>query len=150
MKFKLEENNPVGIYSLQLDEGFKFTPKINSPIVINDITIYDQDLIGWFIYNRFMNKYKKLVALVISLLHDDTSTDSDIKIALDEIEHQKQVIAVKYHKLIKKHEQIEYFKKLEYLEIELKNKYLIKNIMNNMELSNNIEHVMEERKGKSR
>ncbi len=148
MTYRLDKDGYSGELTLELNEGFEFTPKISSPIEIKKVTIYDQSLTNWFIYNRFLKKYRKLVAMVISILQADDSSDDDIKIALDEIVHQKQIMAVKYSKYLKEKEELEYQKKLDYLEKELKNKYLIQEYMRNAVYNPYSE--MEEEKGKTR
>jgi hypothetical protein len=123
--YRLEESKHFGEAKLLLDEGFIFTPRLSSEYGIEEVTIYDNKLISWFIYNRFMKKYKKLVAMVIEILQDDNSSDADTRLALDEVAKQKQIMVIKYQKYLKEKELLEYEKKLEYLEKELKNKFLV-------------------------
>ena len=71
-----------------------------------------------------MNRYKKLLAIIIKILQSDDASDTDYEIALNEIERQKEIVLTKYHHFLKLAKEKDYLKKLEYLEIELKNKYL--------------------------
>ena len=67
--------------------------------------------------------------MVISIIQDDDSTDDAYKIALDELAKQRHIINAKYSRFLKKQEENKYLKKIEYLEMELKNKYMLTRLM---------------------
>lgn len=125
MKYIYISNKYEGTGELSLSCGYSFNPKITDPYIVDDITLYDYDLISFYIYNKFIRKYKKILSLVINLLQNDDSSDGDFEIALGELEKQKHIINTKYIKYLKKQEIAKYLKKVEYLELEIKNKYMI-------------------------
>ncbi len=149
MTYKLAKEGYDGEVKLDLNEGFKFTPHISSPLEIDSIIIYDPSLTSWFIHNRFLKKYRKLLTLVMNILHDEDADAGDIRIALDEVVHQKEIMAIKYNKYLKEKAKIEYQEQLDLLEKELKNKFLIMEYVRHAgyDPSN---YVEEEKKGKGR
>lgn len=138
MKYVCEFSKIEGTYKLDLQNGYKFNPKITNPIPVDEINIYDTDLISFYIYNKFTRKYKKILYFVMSILTDDDSGDAEFEMALTEIEKQKHIINVKYEKYLKKQETIKYLKKLDLLEQELKQKYML----------NRLYHQKESQKGR--
>lgn len=125
MKYVYKSNKYEGTGELILAEGYSFNPKITTPYIVDDITLYDYNLISFYIYNKFIRKYKKILGIVIAILQNEDSSDGDFEIALGELEKQKHIINTKYIKYLKKQEIAKYLKKVEYLELELKNKYMI-------------------------
>lgn len=109
-----------GDITLELPDGYTFNPHFTEEV---SITLYDEELRTNCLEHKFNNKYKKLVALVISILQSDDATDSDFEIALGEVEKQKEIVLNKYFKYLHMQEKENYLKKLTYLEMELKKKY---------------------------
>ncbi len=125
MKYTCEFPKIEGTYKFEANDGYTFNPKITTPIIIDKITMYDNDLISFYIYNKFTRKYKKILYIVMTILTDDSSGDAEYEIALTEIEKQRHLINVKYIKYLKKQETLKYLKKLDLLEQELKQKYML-------------------------
>lgn len=109
---------------LDLDKGFEFKPKFANSIDVQKITIYDPDLAEFCISKKFMNKYGKLVSAIMMLLQNDDSDDGDFALVLDELERERKIILSKYAPFLKGKKIDELISMLNYLEVELQNRYI--------------------------
>lgn len=118
------------IIEMPLMEGFEFTPKNKN---INKITIIDSELINNILSIKFNEKFKKLTKLIMLLLNDDDSSESDLIIALDEAERLKSVLQNKYHKYLIKEKYSIFIKRLNMIESEINFKIISKHSINSLE-----------------
>lgn len=86
---------------------------------IKNIKVYDEDLIAKIIDNRFNEKYKKLLYIVLNITESDDDTESDTEIVLIKIENLKKLLLTKYYKFIDVRYLKKYLKMLMLLEEKL-------------------------------
>ena len=72
------------------------------------ITLYDNDLILNAIEKNFNKKYRELLYIVMDIVENEDSTDTDSELVLYKIDNFKNILIKKYFK---------------YLPLELRNKY---------------------------
>ena len=68
------------------------------------------------------NSFRRLAAIILSVLNDEDTTSGDCLIALDEIAKEKSIIRNKYKEYLEKAEQEKFLKRLKVLETEVKEK----------------------------
>ncbi len=114
MKFNIKEIKYTknDTFVLELADGFEFIlPKNNAKV-----TLYNSFMIDFYIRERYLIKYKKLLSLMLLILNDDDNSDTDFEIALNEITRLESVVLNEYKKYLK----IENIKKM------LKEIYILK------------------------
>lgn len=83
------------------------------------IIIYDEEIIENVINNRFNQKYRKLLCLIMDVNESEDSTESDVELALIKIEELKNLLLSKYYKYINRDLLNKYLKMLILLEEKL-------------------------------
>lgn len=129
--YKLVDSKSKENITLSFGDYYVFKPKYDG---IEEIELYDTELITKCILHRFLNKYRKLVSAVIQIMQSDDEDEGGCAIILDEIAKQKDIILNKYQKFLKKEDEKELLRKLSYLEIELKNKLIYVNAYDEKEI----------------
>ncbi len=113
-------------------EGYKFKPRNNTKIKINQITIINPDMIDKILTIKFSQMFKKLTSFVMQILCDNTdSDDSNTMYALAEIDRLKSIIINKYNKIAREKQQF-FLAQLVSLENQLKMKKMISMQFDNM------------------
>ena len=106
------------------------------------IKFYDEKIISHVIKKSFDNKIKKILELLIEIEESDSDPSEGYLIVLNEEEKLKRELENKHKKNLKK-EQLEFLnKKIELMEIEIKNKLLSIQIINNA-IYNSLENSYE-------
>ncbi len=88
-------------------DGFILKPKLKT-FEVKKITLFNYEFICDSINKSFLNRYKKLLKLTLSIVNDDDSDDTDVALLLGETEKLESIILNKY----KKHIRIEKIKKM--------------------------------------
>lgn len=101
---------------LEKEIAKKFTLNISED---EKITIYDKVLIENIIDSNFNQKYRKLLYIVMDIIENEDSTDSDVEIVLVKIEELKNLLLSKYYKYISRELLNKYLKMLMLLEEKL-------------------------------
>jgi hypothetical protein len=106
--------------------GYEFKPNIKSLnlVKISNLYMMDEVLIEKILIEKMNKSFRKLTAIVLSILNDDDTTSGDVVIALDEIAKEKSAILKKYCNYLKKEEYEKMLKRLKLYEEDLK-KHLI-------------------------
>ena len=102
-------------FSLSLSDGFKINPRMNTNILIEDVILYDDELIYIYIYNRFIKKYKKLLLEIMNFINSYDTDDEGCSIMLDEVYKYKAFIINKYQKYLEEEKVKMFLRKLSYL-----------------------------------
>jgi hypothetical protein len=104
------------------DVGYEFKPNIKSDnlIKISNLFLLDENLIRKILINKMDKSFRKLTAIILSVLNDDDTTSGDVVIALDEIAKEKSIILKKYRNYLKKEEYEKMLKRLKIYEQDLK------------------------------
>jgi len=83
------------------------------------IYIYNDELVEKIIDNSFNQKYRKLLYIVMDIVENEDSSDSDEELILFKIEDLKNILLNKYYKYISKMSLNKYMKMLMLLEEKL-------------------------------
>jgi len=128
-KYELVKKNKYKKYlEINISDAYKVNKKTNDNIGI--IRFYDEKIISQVIKKNFDNKIKKLLELIINIEESDEDPSEGYFLVLNETDKLKKELINKYKKYLKK-EQLEFLnKKIELLEIEIKNKLLSMQIIN--------------------
>ncbi len=151
-KYELIKKNKYKKYlEINISDAYKVNKKTNDSIGI--IKFYDEKIISQVIKKNFDNKIKKLLELIINIEESDEDPSEGYFLVLNETDKFKKELINKYKRYLKK-EQLEFLnKKIELLEIEIKNKLLSMQIINNAiynNYNNMNENYEEEEKEQSR
>ena len=82
----------------------------------------DKEKSNSILKRKIDKSFRRLAAIILSVLKDDDTTSGDVIIALDEIAKEKSIIRNKYKEYLEKAEQEKYLKRLKVLETEVKEK----------------------------
>ena len=115
---KKNKNKKISKFNY-IEEGYCFKPKL---IKISSLHIMNQVVSNPLIKRKLDRSFRKLAAILFSVLHDEDTTDGDCIIALDEIAKEKSKINKEFTQYLKKEEQEKYLKRLKILEQEAKEK----------------------------
>ena len=138
---KSDDKKEIIYYNYDLT-GYNMKSKNNGN---NQIMIVKPSLVDKLITIKFKEKYKRLVMIVLSILHASDTSEGDCIIALDEIEKLKEILLYKYHNKIKIEKETMFLEQLEGLERSLSEKLLQIRAFNNMF---NFENAQEKSKGR--
>ena len=106
------------------EEGYVFKPNIKSPnlIQMSSLSITNLEITNSILTKKLDKSFRKLAALILSVLKDEDATSDSTAIALNELTKEKMVVQRKYKEYLKKEEQEKYLKRLKVLEGQLKEK----------------------------
>ncbi len=109
-----------------LEEGYVFKPNIKNAnlIEISSLSIINSKITNSILTKKLDKSFRRLAALILSVLKDDDATSGDVAIALNELTKEKSVVQRKYKEYLKKEEQEKYLKRIKVLEGQLKEKLL--------------------------
>lgn len=120
---KRNKNKKIGKFNYE-DEGYTFKPNIRSTnlIKISCLNLMDKEKASPILKKKLDNSFRRLAAIILSVLNDEDTTSGDCLIALDEIAKEKSIIRNKYKEYLEKAEQEKFLKRLKVLETEVKEK----------------------------
>lgn len=106
------------------EEGYVFKPNIKSPnlIQMSSLSITNLEITNSILTKKLDKSFRKLAALILSVLKDEDATSDSAVIALDELTKEKSIIQRKYKEYLKKEEKEKYLRRLKVLEEQLKEK----------------------------
>ena len=141
LKKKLNKNN---IESL----GYKMNPKLKNHsnfIEVKEIIIIKPSMKEKVLKLSFQVAFRRLFKLVMDILQDDSATEGDTTICLDEIAKMKKILQQKYKNQINKEEYRTMWSKVSLLQKRLQEK-IVKQQMYKMYFA----EEKEEKKGRGR
>lgn len=124
--------------------GFKVKPKNNikyKGIKVNSLVIIKPIFIEKLLKKKVKRKLNFYLQYIISLMDDESSDPSDLKMALDDLERYKSIVEYKYRKYLDQKYINLLLKKIDLLEHEIKMKLIYKK---------EDVYELDEEKGKSR
>lgn len=110
--------------------GYKFSPKNTKSknyIDVNEVTIYNLEMIDSVLTTKFNRTFKKLVSMAQMIINeeDDDDTSSKTDLCLDEVELVRQIILNKYQDFLNYEKEELFLKKLKLIENELRVKQMM-------------------------
>lgn len=87
------------------------------------IYIYNEELVEKIIDNSFNQKYRKLLYIIMDIVENEDSTDSDEELILIKIDELKNLLLAKYYKYISRELLNKYLKMLMLLEEKLESRH---------------------------
>ena len=98
----VEDDSIKEINSFNEKDGYIFkTKNIDNGFKINNITIYDNKRINNILERKFNRKFARLLNIIDDINESD-GTESDVLIALDELQRLKEILEYKYQEFLKK------------------------------------------------
>lgn len=130
----------IKIKKFKKGEGYTLNPHIknNKMISIERLTIENQKCIDILLNKKIAQNFRKIMALYLSIIENDDATSGDVEIALNEIEHFKNIIAYKYEQHISKELMLKYLKRIALFEKNLRDKLNILMIQEKIYLNNEL------------
>ena len=138
-KTKKKKRTNRKIKSSGMKFSFRLRPLPNF-IDVKEIYIYESSLKENLIKNQFTHVFKRLFSFVMSL--DETSDEGECAVVLNEVLKAKQILKDKYMQELDAKTYRNYFKKLTFLEQEIRQKIVIQNEIRSQ--------IYEETKGRGR
>lgn len=103
------------ILEIDDDNGFVITKGNTVP----KITVYDSELIENVINEKFNQKYRNLLYIIMNIANSDDATDSDSELVLVKIDELKRYIINKFGKILSKETLNKYLNMLLLLEYKV-------------------------------
>ena len=138
-KTKKKKRTNRKIKSIGMKFSFRLRPRPNF-IDVKEIYIYESSLKENVLKNQFNHVFKRLFSLAMSL--DETSDEGECAVVLNEVLKAKQILKDKYMQELDAKTYRNYFKKLTFLEQEIRQKIVIQNEIRSQ--------IYEETKGRGR
>lgn len=136
---KEKSTNTITYYEYDKREGYDMSPKksakIEDAINVNKVVIINPSLAEKVARKKFDIKFRKLVQLLNVIFESDDETGASYHEGLDELSRIRLELNNKYRKYLEKEEADILEKKLDLLEMELKNRLFY--------FENNYEHTHE-------
>lgn len=90
------------ILDIKTSSYYTFSPKGSSYKKISSVTIYDSDRINYILQKKLFVKYQRLLNILSDIENNGTSDGDGYMIILDEAAKLKDILELKYKKLLKK------------------------------------------------
>ena len=103
-------------------EGYNFKTHRNNSLNISDVLISKPEIVDRILTNNFKDKYKRLVMIILSIMHASDTSEGDCMLALDEVARLKDILLYKYHNNLKKEKEALFLQQLDNLEFQLHQK----------------------------
>ena len=100
-------------------------------IDINKFVLYNDNMIDNILEKKYVRRYRNLLKMVYLLFNDAFPDDSGYPAVLDEASKLRSVLLDKYHKYLSLSKEKQFLKELDYIESEVKIKYLEQKIYEN-------------------
>ena len=117
---KKENKSVVSKKKVKSIEGFSVKPrnkvKIGEMIDVKEMVLVDNGLIKSLIDKKVKKNFDKLLKMYLILNEDDSASDGDWDLVLDELERFKEHFLSKYKKHLKEKEVKDILKRLELIE----------------------------------
>lgn len=129
MNYLIKKNAKTNeiIYLDLKDEGYTFSPKLNSDSYLNvsKVVVINPSMIDKILTVKFNALFKKIAYKTFKVVEDDDATDTDASLVLDEVIRLRSIVLHKYQKFLSKEKQEMFLQKIRYLENELRVKILM-------------------------
>ena len=106
---------------------YNFNPayrKRDDIIDVSKLNIYNKMMINNVLMQKYIRKYKSLLKMVYLLFNDAFPDDSGYPAVLGEVDKLRGLLLDKYHKYLEIEKEKKFLKELEYIETEIKKKYI--------------------------
>ena len=129
MKYKIyrRRKKTTGKVKYSNELPFSFNPsyhKNENIIDISKLSIYNKQMINNILVKKYIRKYKALLKMVYLLFNDEFPGDTGYPAVLGEVEKLRTLLIDKYNKFLEMENQRKFLKELDYIESEVKRKYL--------------------------
>lgn len=106
-------------------------------IDINQLSIYNKKMINNVLIKKYIRKYKALLKMVYLLFHDAFPDDTGYPAVLGEVDKLRAILLDKYHKYLSLENEKKFLKELDYIESEIKKKYIEEKLIAQQFFENN-------------
>lgn len=129
----------IKISKIKRISGYTLNPNIknNKMISIKKLNLENQKCIDILLDKKISQSFRKIVTLYLNIMDNNDASSGDIGIALNEIEHFKNIIAYKYEQHISKELTLKYLKRIALFEKNLKDKLNIIRMQEELIWNNN-------------
>ena len=118
---KDEEKSGEASFNKDLS-GYNFKTNKSNSLNVDEVIISKPELIDRILTNNFKEKYKRIVMIVLSIMHTSDTSEGDCLLALDEIARLKDILLYRYHNNLKKQKEELFLQQLCNLESQLHQK----------------------------
>ena len=129
-----------GIVKYSKDEPYTFNPayrKREDIIDVSKLTICNKDMINNILMQKYIRKYKTLLKMVYLLFNDAFPGDTGYPAVLGEVDKLRAILLDKYHKYLAMEKEKQFLKELDYIETEVKKKYIEEKLYSQQFFENN-------------
>lgn len=105
--------------------------KNNNIIDISKLSIYKKEMINNIIIKKYIRKYKNLLKMVYLLFQDAFPGDTGYPAVLGEVDKLRATLIDKYNKYLAIENQKKFLKELDYIEKEVKQKFVTERLFIN-------------------
>lgn len=98
--------------------------KNDNYIDISKLSLYNQTMINNVLVKKYIRKYKNLLKMVYLLFHDVFPGDTGYPAVLGEVDKLRATLLDKYHKYLALENEKKFLKELDYIESEVKRKFV--------------------------
>ena len=136
MKYKIyrRKKGLKGEVTYSNDKPYVFNPayrRSDDIIDINKFVLYNSQMIDNVLEKKYIRRYKNLLKMVYLLFNDAFPDDSGFPVVLDESSKLRATLIDKYNKYLSLQKQKKFLKQLDYIDSEVKLKYLEQKIFEN-------------------
>ena len=129
MKYKIyhRKKSLKGIVTYSNQKPYIFNPayrRSDDIIDINKFVLYNSDMIDNVLEKKYIRRYKNLLKMVYLLFNDAFPDDSGYPAVLDESSKLRSILLDKYNKYLSLNKQKKFLKELDYIDSEVKLKYI--------------------------
>ena len=103
-------------------EGYSFKAHHDNNLNVNSVLISKPEIVDKILTTNFKEKYKKLVMIVLSIMHASDTSEGDCMLALDDVARLKDILLHRYHNNLKKEKEALFLQQLNSLELQLHQK----------------------------
>ncbi len=103
-------------------EGYNFKAHHDNSLNVNEVLISKPEIVDKILTTNFKEKYKRLVMIVLSIMHASDTSEGDCMLALDEVARLKDILLHRYHNNLKKEKEALFLQQLDSLELQLHQK----------------------------
>lgn len=121
----------TGKVSYSTQKPYVFNPayrRSDDIIDINRFVLYDSKMIDNILEKKYVRRYKNLLKMVYLLFNDAFPGDTGYPAVLDESSKLRATLTDKYNKYLSLSKQKKFLKQLDYIDSEVKMKYLERRI----------------------
>ena len=128
-KYKLyrRKKSLKGVVHYRKQPPYIFNPAYRrSPDIIDvsKLSLFNGKMIDNVLERKYIRRYKNLLKLVYLLFNDQFPGETGFPIVLDESDHLRSILLNKYQKYLSTHKSKKFLKELDYIDSEVKMKFL--------------------------